>query len=99
MFRTAPPGMRELMMDVFIAAESRPAGGAAFDQVLIASGAALFLTVCLLVLGHGHRSGRLPLLSHLADLARRRGGDGLPGWAALPSALSLLSLVTALLGM
>ncbi|MEO5876470.1 MAG: hypothetical protein ABIS86_19575 [Streptosporangiaceae bacterium] len=87
------------MMDVFFATESRPAGGAAFDQVLIASGAALVLTTVLLVLGLGHRTGRLPVLGRLAGLARKPGGEGLPGWAALPSALALVSLVTALLGM
>ncbi|GAB3673551.1 hypothetical protein GCM10027589_43390 [Actinocorallia lasiicapitis] len=77
----------------------KPAGGAALDQVFIASGAALVLTVGLLVLGWGHRTGKLPILTRLAELSRKVGGDSLPGWASLPSAVALGALVTALLGM
>ena len=79
--------------------EVRPAGGAALDQIIIASGAAALLTAALLVLGTGHRTGRIRLLSRLAALAERGPGRGLPGWAALPASVSLVSLVTALLGM
>lgn len=79
--------------------EVKPAGGAALDQIVIASGGALALTAALLILGYGHRSGKLTLLSRLAELARRPGGGGQPGWSALPAATALLSLVTALLGM
>ncbi|MGI8334587.1 hypothetical protein ACRYCC_31940 [Actinomadura scrupuli] len=81
------------------AEQQKPAGGAALDQVLIASGAAAVLTAALLALGFGHRSGRLPVLTWLTTWSERGPGRGLPGWAALPSALSLVSLVTALLGM
>ncbi|GAA2777771.1 hypothetical protein [Saccharopolyspora taberi] len=78
----------------------RPAGGAAVDQILIATGGATLLTALLLVLGYGHRTGRIRLLSRLAGFAERRGiMGGLPGWAALPMALSFGSLVLALLGM
>ncbi|MEW2358928.1 hypothetical protein [Spirillospora sp. NPDC029432] len=80
-------------------AEAKPAGGAALDQIIIASGGAGLLTAVLLVLGWGHRTGKITLLGRLAALAERGPGRGLPGWAALPATVSLLSLVTALLGM
>ncbi|MFI0356350.1 hypothetical protein [Actinomadura sp. 9N407] len=79
--------------------EAKPAGGAALDQIIIASGGAALLTAVVLVLGWGHRTGRITLLTRLAALAERGPGRGLPGWAALPTTLSLLSLLTALLGM
>ena len=78
----------------------RPAGGAALDQVFIATGIAAVLGAILFGLGYGHRTGKLPLLERLAVLAERSPlTRGLPPWVALPSALSLVSLVTALLGM
>ncbi|WP_164717275.1 hypothetical protein [Actinomadura sp. J1-007] len=79
--------------------ESKPAGGAALDQILIASGGAGVLTAALLVLGWGHRSGRVTLLARLARLSERGPSRGLPGWTALPTVVALLSLLTALLGM
>jgi hypothetical protein len=78
----------------------RPAGGAALDQVFIATGIAAILGAILLGLGYGHRTGKLPLLERLGALAERSPlTRGLPSWVALPTALSLVSLVTALLGM
>ncbi|MFF5259774.1 hypothetical protein ACFY4C_12570 [Actinomadura viridis] len=82
-----------------LAQEARPAGGAAVDQILIASGGAALLTAALLVLGWGHRSGRISVLARLAALAERGPGRGVPGWAALPATVAMLSLITALLGM
>ncbi|MDW5598020.1 hypothetical protein VSS74_26935 [Conexibacter stalactiti] len=74
-----------------------PAGGAAVDEILIASTGALVLTIGLLVLGLGHRSGRVALLGNLARFAERR--SGLPGWVALPSAIAGISLLAAVFGM
>jgi len=74
-----------------------PAGGAELGQIVIATTAAAVLTVALLYFGFGHRSGRVQLLDHLAAQAERR--SGLPGWAALPSSLATISLLTALFGM
>src|SRR5688572_32968164 len=74
-----------------------PAGGAAIDQVAIATGAALVLSAAIAWLGMGHRSGKVPYLGRAADFTERV--SGLPGWAALPSALSAVSLLVALLGM
>ncbi|WP_245679133.1 hypothetical protein [Actinomadura hibisca] len=81
------------------AQESKPAGGAALDQIVIATGAAAVLTAVLLVFGWGHRTGRITLLTKLADLSERGPGRGLPGWASLPVIVALVSLITALLGM
>ena len=78
-------------------AAGEPAGGAALDQVVIATGAALVLSAAIAWLGMGHRSGRVPYLGRAADLTERV--SGLPGWAALPTALAAASLLVALLGM
>lgn len=77
-------------------ADAPPAGGAALDQVILATAAALLLTAGLVALGAGHRSGRLPHLGRLAAFAER--ASGMPGWFALPSAIVAGSLLVALLG-
>ncbi|MEV0054453.1 hypothetical protein AB0H34_28605 [Saccharopolyspora shandongensis] len=80
--------------------DTRPAGGAALDQILIASGSATLLTALLLLLGYGHRTGRIKLLARLAERSEHSWFlRGLPGWAALPMQLAFGSLVLALLGM
>ena len=73
-----------------------PAGGAALDQVIGATVAAMLLTAALIWLGAGHRSGRVAILGRLARMSRR--ATGLPGWAALPSSISAGALMIALLG-
>ena len=78
-------------------ATGEPAGGAALDQVVIATGAALVLSAAISWLGMGHRSGKVPYLGRAADFSERV--SGLPGWAALPLALATSSLLVALLGM
>src|SRR3954449_8461804 len=80
---------------LFLAA--RPAGGAALDQVAIATGAAMIVTFVLLYFGLGHRSGRVQTLGRLGRLSRRV--SGLPDWAAIPAGMIVVSLVTALFGM
>lgn len=80
-----------------LAVIEEPAGGAAIGEVLIASSAALVLTVALLVFGLGHRAGRVALLGNLANFSERR--SGLPGWVALPSAIAGVSLLIAVIGM
>ena len=76
---------------------TEPAGGAAAGQVVIATAGASLLTVALLVLGMGHRSGRIALLGRWAAFSERV--SGLPGWAALPSGIAGVSLFTAMFGM
>ena len=76
---------------------SPPAGGAALDQVILATAAAVLLTTGLLVLGLGHRSGRVTVLGRMAGFSERVSG-GLPGWATLPAAVATISLIVALFG-
>jgi hypothetical protein len=80
-----------------LAAAAPPAGGAAIDQVIIATTGAMIVTAGLLALGYGHRTGRLPILTRLGALAERQ--SGLPSWAALPGAIIAISLIGALFGM
>ena len=82
---------------VFLLAQDQPAGGAAIGEVVLATGMAMVATAVLLVLGIGHRSGRLALLGRWAGFAERT--SGLPGWAALPSAIATGSLIIAVFGM
>ncbi|MGH3899411.1 MAG: hypothetical protein ACRDTA_14460 [Pseudonocardiaceae bacterium] len=80
--------------------EVRPAGGAELDQIIIASVAGTVLTAGLLLLGWGHRTGRIRILRMLAtETERWPFSAGQPGWVELPSTLALFSLITALLGM
>src|ERR1700755_2331027 len=76
---------------------AKPAGGAALDQVAIASGAALLVTAALLWLGLGHRSGRVGVLARAGRVSQHV--SGLPAWAAVPAGLVVVSLGTALFGM
>ena len=84
-------------MPVLTAAEPAPAGGAALDQIIIATSGATVATLVLAWLVLGHRSGRHTLLDRGGALASK--ASGLPGWAALPSAVATISLLTALFGM
>ena len=78
-------------------AATEPAGGAATADIVIATLGAGILTSLLLLLGIGHRSGRIKVLGHVAAWTERK--TGLPGWAALPSAISTVALLVALVGM
>ena len=78
-------------------AADAPAGGAATGEIILATAGAGLLTTILLVLGLGHRTGRIAVLGRMAD--RASAISGLPSWAALPTLLSTVSLITALFGM
>jgi hypothetical protein len=84
------------MLGTLLAA-AEPAGGAALDQVIIATTGATLATAALLWLGMGHRSGRSTLLARASAFTERV--SGIPGWAALPNALVGGALLVALLGM
>ena len=84
-------------MNTLLAASTPPAGGAAIDQIVIATVAAMVVTGALFALGYGHRTGRWDVLTRLGAFAERK--SGLPGWAALPAAIISLTLVVALFGM
>jgi hypothetical protein len=94
------------LIDVLAAAApvaaSEPAGGAAIDQVAIATAMAGVATAVLLlgIFGYrkGHRGGVAGrTLRRVASFSAR--ASGLPAWAALPAGLAGGSLMVALLGM
>ena len=79
------------------ASGSEPAGGAAAAEAIGATVGALVVTTLIALVIAAHRSRRISWLHQLARFAERQ--TGLPGWAALPSAVMSLSLLTAALGM
>ena len=79
-----------------IAAEPS-AGGAALDQVIIATAFGLLVTVALLVICLGHRSGRVGLLAWGGRLSERF--IPLPGWAGVPATIALVTLLPTLFGL
>ncbi|MDN4163589.1 hypothetical protein [Nocardioides abyssi] len=82
------------------AVEDRPAGAAALDEVALASGLALLMTIALGVVVLAHRSGRLPALTRLMGrMDRSRAFGSLAPWAQVPLMVAMVSLITALLGM
>ncbi len=76
---------------------TKPAGGAAVDQIVIATVAAMIVTGVLLYVGIGHREGKVKLLERLGDYSERI--SGLPSWAAVPAGMIVGSLIVALFGM
>src|SRR4051794_33072535 len=78
-------------------AASEPAGGAALDQVAIATVGASIATAVLLRGIFGYRKGKGGPLRRLAGFSERV--SGLPAWAALPVGVAGGSLLIALLGM
>jgi hypothetical protein len=82
---------------VLLAADSRPAGGAAIGEVILASGIGLGLTAGLLGLVWLHRTRRSRILTRAGTRLGR--ATGVPAWVALPTVLTTLSLLVALLGM
>src|SRR3954447_9347507 len=82
-----------------VIAASEPAGGAAIDQVAIATGMAGIATAILMfgILGYRKHPGKDTPLRRLSAFSERV--TGLPGWAALPLGVGGGSLLIALLGM
>jgi hypothetical protein len=78
-------------------AAADPAGGAAIDQVAIATGSALVALGALWWLVTRYRAGRARRFARVVAFSERV--SGLPGWAAVPTAVSGVSLQVALLGM
>jgi hypothetical protein len=76
---------------------AKPAGGAALDQVAIATAGATAASLLVLWLVGAHRRGRNEILDRAGRFAQRV--SGLPPWAALPSGLGGGALLAALLGM
>jgi hypothetical protein len=82
---------------VLLAADTRPAGGAALGEVVLATGIGLGLTALLLGLVFLHRTRRSTVLTRIGT--RLGKATGVPGWVALPTVLTTASLLVALLGM
>ena len=82
---------------VLLAADTRPAGGAAIGEVVLASTIGLGLTAVLLGLVWLHRTRRSQILTRAGT--RLGKATGVPPWVALPTVLTTLSLLLALLGM
>jgi hypothetical protein len=82
---------------LLLAAETRPAGGAAIGEVVLATAIGLGLTALLLGAVFLHRTRRTTLLTRVGT--RLGTATGVPAWVALPTILTTLSLLTALLGM
>jgi hypothetical protein len=78
-------------------ATADPAGGAAIDQVVIATGFATLALAGLALLIARYRAGRARRFGALVEASERV--SGLPGWAAVPTAISGIALMVALLGM
>jgi hypothetical protein len=83
--------------DIALAAAAKPAGGAALDQVAIATAGATVASLLVYWLISTHRRGRNQLLDRMGRFAQ--GVSGLPAWAALPTGLGGGALLVALLGM
>lgn len=81
---------------LFAAAEA-PAGGAAMQEVIIATlmGGIAFTSVVLIALAD--RAGKIQWLQKLGEFAGRQAG--LPPWAALPLSLLMGSLIIAVTGL
>src|SRR5690242_21159142 len=80
----------------FAANGSEPARGAQLTDILWGTGAATAATAFVIWTAMGHRSGRVSWLGRLAGFAERV--SGLPGWSALPSAITGGSLLIAVFG-
>jgi len=78
-------------------AAGEPAGGAAMEQVIGATAGATIASAALVWALARHRAGTGTALARLSARVERL--SGLPGWAALPSAVAAVALNVALLGM
>src|SRR4051795_7252269 len=80
----------------FAADGSEPARGAQLTDILWGTGAAMAATGFVIWVAMAHRAGRISWLGRLAGYSERV--SGLPGWAALPSAVTGASLMVAVFG-
>ncbi|HLM05965.1 MAG TPA: hypothetical protein VK402_12355 [Blastococcus sp.] len=82
---------------MLLAADTRPAGGAAIGEVVLATAIGIGLTALLLGLVFLHRTRRSTVLTRIGT--RLGTATGVPPWVALPTILTTVSLLVALLGM
>lgn len=79
-----------------VLAHEAPAGGAAAEELILATLVAVVGIAALAAFGVAHRSGRTQLLTRAGAAAGRL--LRMPAWAALPSAIARVSLVVAAFG-
>jgi hypothetical protein len=75
------------------AASSEPAKGAPIGDVIWGTAAATAATALVIWVAMAHRAGRIRWLQRLADFSSRV--SGIPSWAALPGAITGMSLIVA----
>jgi hypothetical protein len=85
------------MTAILLASEAPPAGGAALDQVAIASVFAGIGVLALALVAYRQRTGRRTIVAKAAD--RLSAADAAPPWMGLPVYLLVGSLLTAVFGM
>src|SRR5437868_3011122 len=78
-------------------AAAKPAGGAATQDIVLATAGALILTTAVVVIGVRYRGGGVKWLHRLADFAEKQWG--LPPWVSLAGEVASVSLLVALFGM
>ncbi len=83
--------MNTLVSTVLAAGE--PAKGAPIGDVIWGTAAATAATALVIWVAMAHRAGRITWLQRLADFSSRV--SGLPGWTALPGAITGASLIVA----
>ncbi len=79
-----------------LAAQRTEGGGAALEQVIGMSVAAMVIAAGLLWIGYLHRARRITWLNRLAEYAAKKFNR--PPWVALPMALFIATLICALFG-
>ena len=78
------------------AAQGTEGGGAALDQVIGMSAVGLVVGLALLWIGYQHRMRTITWLHDLGEWAGRKFHR--PAWVALPIALFITTIITALFG-
>jgi hypothetical protein len=76
-----------------LATVTAPAGGAPTTQLIIATAMGAVVTLALLAILHGHRTGRLGIIGFAGRIGERL--TGLPAWSALPAGLAIVSFASA----
>ncbi|MFX0581252.1 hypothetical protein [Nocardia nepalensis] len=79
-----------------VLARGAEGGGAALDQVAVLTGTAIVIAAGLLVVAYLHRTRRITWLRTAADQLGQVANR--PGWVALPVALFIATILTALFG-
>ena len=80
----------------FVAAQGSEGGGAALNEIIGLSVGGLVIGVALLWIGYLHRMRKITWLHDLGEWAGRKFNR--PAWVALPIALFITTIISALFG-